>query len=171
MNKSLLIRSIVVGFIVGIALYAIVAPNTTHADLNNTKNEAKATLVHNGHLTVCKLDKTHYEVVKKFKGKLTAYTNTPDQTDDTPNKTASGFDLTTIKPGEGVLANNFLPLGTLVMIPDLYPNIIFRVEDRGSPTHFDSENRFDVYIPGGEKARTEAMKFGRKTATIEIVES
>lgn len=171
LDKSLLFRSIVMGFIVGLALYAIVAPNTIHADLKNTSNETSDTLVYNNHLTICMLDRSSYHVVKTIKGKLTAYTNTKDQTDGSPNYTASGFDLTTIKPGEGVVANNFLRLGTKVRIPDLFPGTIFTVEDTGSPTHFDSINRFDVYIPGGEQARAEAMRFGRRTATVEVVES
>ena len=171
MNKSLLFRSISVGIMSVMVLCVIAIPQATYAETKNAKNDTSHTLFHKGKLTICKLDKEAYEVVRTIEGKLSAYTNTVDQTDDSPDKTASGFSLSTLKAGEGVVANNFLPLGTKVRIPDLFGDMVFTVEDRGSQKHFSTVNRFDVYIPGGEKARQQAMQFGRKTAKVEIIES
>src|SRR3989344_3213041 len=55
----------------------------------------------------------------------TAYSSTPDQTDDTPFITAKG---TTVR--DGIIAANFLPFGTRIKIPDIYGDKIFVVEDR-----------------------------------------
>ena len=61
MNKSPLIRSIIIGFISGIVLYGVIAPQTINADLNNsTVKLSPSTLIYNGHLTICKLDKSLY---------------------------------------------------------------------------------------------------------------
>ncbi|MBI2674482.1 MAG: 3D domain-containing protein, partial [Candidatus Yanofskybacteria bacterium] len=54
-----------------------------------------------------------------------AYSSTPDQTDDTPFITAWGTQVR-----DGIIAANFLPFGTLVKMPDLYGDKIFTVEDR-----------------------------------------
>jgi len=45
----------------------------------------------------------------------TAYNSVPEQTDDTPFITASGSHVRM-----GVIAANFLPMGTLVKIPDYF---------------------------------------------------
>ena len=171
MNKSLVIQSIIACIVFMIALCIVAIPQTTYAEPKNEKDDVSHTLFHNGKLTICKLDKKAYEVVRIIEGKLSAYTNTVWQTDDTPNFTASQFDLRTLKAGEGVVANNYLPFGTKVRIPDLFGDMIFTVQDRGNPNHFDTVRRFDVYLPGGEKGVQEAMKFGRRTARVEIVES
>lgn len=56
---------------------------------------------------------------------LTAYSSRPQETDDTPFTTAFG---TSVR--DGVVANNGLPFGTKIKIPELYGNKIFTVEDR-----------------------------------------
>lgn len=164
MNKSLLIRSIAMGFVVGIALYAMVAPNTTHADLNNTKNTAKSTLVYNGKLTLCKLDKNHVEVVRTIKRvEVTFYTSTPDQTDDNPTEMANGEEVY-----DGAIATNMLPFGTQVKIPKLFGDKIFTVADRMHPRFSE---RVDVWLPGGEEGKKEAFRLGKQRLDIQIVDS
>ena len=63
--------------------------------------------------------------VKKVKVVITAYSSTVWQTDDTPFITASGKTVE-----QGIVANNMLPFGTEIMIPELYGDEIFVVEDR-----------------------------------------
>src|SRR6185437_4731658 len=58
---------------------------------------------------------------------VTAYTSDPDETSDHPLITASGGMV-----HDGVVAANFLPFGTEIMIPSLFGNKIFTVEDRTS---------------------------------------
>ncbi len=162
MNKSLLIRSIVIGFISGIVLYGIVTPQTINADLKNSSAELnQATLINNGHLTICKIDKSSYEVVKTVKMIVTAYSSTPDQTDDTPFTTASGKHVS-----EDYIANNLLPFGTKVRIPQLYGDKIFTVEDRMHPRM--GKNHADLWFPDRQQARNFGAKYN---VSIEVLES
>lgn len=90
---------------------------------------------------------------------VTGYSSTPDQTDEDPWITASG------KPvREGVIAANFLPLGTKVRLPALYGEKTFVVEDRMHPR---MGYQVDIWFP----SRWQALDFGVKTTHIEILES
>lgn len=160
-SKSPIISSIVIGVISGIVLYGTFVPETINADLKNSAPLAnQSTLVKNGHLTICKLDRSSYEVVKKVKMMVTAYSSTEDQTDDTPFITASGK-----KVADGIIANNMLPFGTKIRIPELYGDKIFTVEDRMHKRkgHYQADIWFEEHI--------EAKNFGAKVANIEVVES
>lgn len=161
MNKSLIIRSIVIGSIFGIVLYGISTPQTINADLENiTTILSPATLIANGHLTICKIDKSSYQVVKTIKMIVTAYSSTPDQTDNTPFVTASGK-----KVEDGIVANNMLPFGTKIRIPELYGNKTFVVEDRMHKRK--GTKMMDVWM---EKTK-EAKEFGAKyNISIEVLE-
>lgn len=160
MNKSLLARSIVMGFIVGIALYAIAAPQTINADENNISNSIQATLVHNGNLTVCMLNRSSFVVVKTMKVMATAYSPTPDQTDDSPLITASGKHVK-----EGMIALNGVKFGTMVRIPELYGDKIFVVEDRMHQRK--GTKHIDILMA----TREEANEFGAKIVDIQFVQS
>lgn len=89
--------------------------------------------------------------------KITAYSSTPDQTDDSPFIMASGKHVY-----DGAIAANFLPLGTKVKIPDMYGSKIFTVEDR---MHSRFSDRMDIWMP----TRSDAVKFGLRHARIEVV--
>ncbi|MFA5392559.1 MAG: 3D domain-containing protein [Candidatus Paceibacterota bacterium] len=89
----------------------------------------------------------------------TAYSSTPDQTDDTPFITASGKMV-----GDGIVASNFLAFGTKLRMPELFGNKIFVVEDRMNKRF--SSDRIDIWFPDRETARI----FGIKETTIEIFE-
>ena len=79
---------------------------------------------------------------------LTAYSSTPDQTDDTPFITASN---TTVR--DGVIASNFLAFGTKVQIPSLFGDKVFTVEDRMAKKHSD---KIDIWF----LERNSAKRFG-----------
>lgn len=141
------------GFIVGIALYAITAPQITHAE---TK---KPTLVHNGSLTICKLDKSAYHVVKTVKRIITAYNADPNQTDDRPREAASGKEVF-----DGMIASNDFKFGTKIRIPELFGDKIFTVEDR---MHKRKKGMMDVFM----EDYAAAVQFGAKhNITVEILE-
>ena len=89
---------------------------------------------------------------------LTAYSSTPDQTDDTPFTTASN---TTVR--DGVIASNFLAFGTKVQIPLLFGDKVFTVEDRMARKHDD---KIDIWFP----ERHLAKNFGIKEADVIILE-
>jgi|GEM_PF-901359 3D (Asp-Asp-Asp) domain-containing protein len=86
----------------------------------------------------------------------TAYNSDPAQTDDTPFITASGTHVR-----QGVLAANFLPIGTLVKIPSHFGDQIFIVEDRMNPRY---DKRIDIWMEEGPEAR----QFGVRTVAIEV---
>ncbi|MDP3947188.1 MAG: hypothetical protein Q8Q41_00660 [bacterium] len=88
---------------------------------------------------------------------ITAYSSTPEETDDTPFITASGTHVR-----EGVVAANFLPIGTAIKIPELYGDRLFVVEDR---MHERNSDKVDIWMP----TKAEAKQFGRQTARIVVI--
>ncbi len=91
---------------------------------------------------------------------ITAYSSTPEETDDTPFITAAGT-----RVREGIVANNLLPFGTKIRIPELYGNKIFVVEDR---MHYRKGGyHLDIWFP----SQWEAKEFGSKLTQIEVLEN
>ena len=86
----------------------------------------------------------------------TAYNSLPWQTDDTPFITASG---TTTR--HGVIAANFLPIGTRIKIPEVYGDQVFIVEDRMNARYW---HKIDIWMESYE----DAINFGIQNVTIEI---
>jgi len=150
-EKHSLISSIIAGILIGLCLLGIVMPQATNADFANTKTAASY---------VAKASNEAKKAVKTIKVVITAYSSTPDQTDDTPFTTASGK---TVK--DGIVANNMLPFGTKIKIPALYGDKVFEVQDRMNKRK--SDYHFDIWFP----TRELATEFGVKTAEIEVLES
>lgn len=90
----------------------------------------------------------------EFKVQASAYGPSPYQTDSTPCETASG---TRVRPG--VVASNFLPMGTILKINDQ----LFIVEDRMNP-RYNNCRCLDVWFP----KTSEALEFGRQKFTITV---
>ncbi len=88
---------------------------------------------------------------------ITGYSSTKDQTDDTPFITAWNT-----KTRPGVVAANWLPLGTNIKIPDIFGNKVFTVEDRMHPRN---DHKVDIWF----QSREEALKFGVQRARVEIL--
>ncbi len=86
----------------------------------------------------------------------TAYNSLPWQTDDTPFITASGTHVR-----HGVVAANFLPIGTRIKIPELYGDQVFIVEDRMNARYY---KRLDVWMEHYD----DAIAYGVRTITIEV---
>ena len=99
------------------------------------------------------------KVVRKMNVIVTAYSSTVLQTDETPLITASG---TGVK--DGIVANNLLPFGTRIRIPEIYGDKIFMVEDRMS---WKSGN---YHVDIWEDSYQDALNFGAKRTYIEILE-
>ena len=98
------------------------------------------------------------KVVKTINTIITAYSSTPEQTDDTPFTTASNKDVR-----DGIVANNYLPFGTQIRIPELYGDKIFVVEDRMSWTK--GNYHFDVWFSDYDQA----LAFGAERTYIEVL--
>ena len=87
----------------------------------------------------------------------TAYNSLVWQTDSTPNITASGT-----RTRHGVIATNFLPIGTNVRFPDAYGSTVFVVEDRMNRRY--GHGRVDIWM----ESYPDAKIFGAKRLTMEI---
>jgi len=98
------------------------------------------------------------KVVRTINTIITAYSSTVGQTDDSPFITASNKDVR-----DGIVANNYLPFGTQIRIPELYGEKIFVVEDRMSRRKGDYH--FDVWFSDYNQALT----FGAELTYIEIL--
>jgi 3D (Asp-Asp-Asp) domain-containing protein len=88
---------------------------------------------------------------------VTAYSSEVRQTDSTPFVTAAGTSV-----HSGVVAANWLPIGTKIRIPEIFGKEEFVVEDRMHDRHSD---RVDVWFP----TRAEAVQFGVRKAQIEVL--
>jgi len=91
---------------------------------------------------------------------ITAYSSTPGETDDTPFITAAGTPVR-----DGIVANNLLPFGTKIKIPDLYGNKVFVVEDRMNRRK--GNNQFDIWFD----SHAGAERFGVEITYVEILEN
>lgn len=102
------------------------------------------------------------KVIRTSVHPMTAYNSEPGQTDDSPCITANGFNV--CEHGvEDTIAANFLKFGTKVMIPELFGDRVFIVRDRMNKRYTD---RVDIWM----KSYDDAIKFGLKTATIQVIE-
>ena len=101
-----------------------------------------------------------YQVKRRVKMIITAYSSTPEETDDTPFITASG---STVE--DGIVANNLLPFGSKVRIPELYGDKVFTVQDRMNSKKGDYH--LDIWFTN----HSEAEKFGAELTYVEILEN
>lgn len=90
---------------------------------------------------------------------VTAYSSTVWQTDDDPFITASG---TRVK--EGIIANNMLPFGTEIRIPEYFGDKVFVVEDRMN------RRKGPYWVDIWFATTQEAVDFGIREAYIEVLE-
>ncbi len=97
------------------------------------------------------------EEVKSVQVVVTAYSSREGETDSTPFITAAGTKVRT-----GVVAANWLPLGTQIRIPELFGEQVFTVEDRMHERH---SNKVDVWF----SSTSEALRFGRRITRVEIL--
>lgn len=96
------------------------------------------------------------EAPRTMKIPVTAYNSLPNQTDSTPFHTA---DNTHVR--DGLIAANFLPLGTRVKFPELYGDKEFIVKDRMNKRyHYKADIWMEHY--------SDAVDFGLNYTTIEI---
>jgi len=87
---------------------------------------------------------------------VSAYTSTKNQTDGSPYVTAVGTPVR-----DGILAANFLPIGTVVRMPDKFGDKLFVVEDR-------MDERFSLQVDVWMSDQEEAKKFGIQFLKVEI---
>jgi 3D (Asp-Asp-Asp) domain-containing protein len=154
---------LVIGAMAGILLiFAIkiqrAAANPAFSDLSLPKAEKLLIIQGNSLSAASDPSIPEPKVEKKVTMVITAYSSTLWETDDTPLITASG---STVK--DGIVANNLLPFGTQIRIPDIYGDKVFVVEDRMNLRK--SNYHLDVWFPEYEQA----LIFGAKRAYVEIL--
>ncbi|MFH1192794.1 MAG: 3D domain-containing protein [Candidatus Jorgensenbacteria bacterium] len=88
---------------------------------------------------------------------VTAYSSSPDETDSTPFTTAMNSET-----HDGIVAANFLPLGSKIKIPALFGDKVFLVEDR---MHRRKTDFVDVWMATKEAAQ----HFGITRAVVEVL--
>lgn len=96
------------------------------------------------------------EAPRTMKISVTAYNSEVGQTDSTPFHTADGTHVR-----DGIVAANFLPLGTRVKFPELYGDKEFVVKDRMNARYY---YRADIWMA----EKPDAIQFGHQYTTIEI---
>ncbi|NQV12392.1 3D domain-containing protein [Candidatus Uhrbacteria bacterium] len=96
------------------------------------------------------------EPSRTMKIPVSAYNSLPNQTDSTPFNTADG---TYVR--DGLIAANFLPLGTRVRFPELYGDKEFIVKDRMNKRY---NYKADIWM----EEYSDAIQFGVHYTTIEI---
>jgi len=167
-GKNLTIVLIVIGFLIGVL--PLLAPKNQGVKVNWLKENSQfldfessgslALIEGNSLLPIASPLNPEPQFVRRKKVIITAYSSTPWETDDTPYITAAG---TWVR--KGIVANNYLPFGTKIRIPELFGNKIFVVEDRMNWRK--SNYHIDIWFP----SHWEALNFGAKRTYIEILES
>jgi len=82
---------------------------------------------------------------------VTCYAPVPWQTDDTPRHTATGEEVYF-----GGVAANFLDFDTEIMIPELYPGMKFKVNDRMNSRYtkeLKRAHRIDIFLEDNSQAK------------------
>lgn len=149
------------GYVIIISLFLFL-PSTDWAEesLNFSQNFPRLSIIQENTLIANSPHFTSSEEKKILRVVVTAYSSTPWQTDNDPYITASGSQVK-----EGIIANNLLPFGTKVKIPELFGEKIFVVEDRMNQKK--GYYHVDVWFP----SYWEAKNFGVKRTYIEILDS
>ena len=93
--------------------------------------------------------------------RITAYTSSVKETDDTPFITAANT-----RVRDGVVGTNHLAFGTRIMIPRIFGDKVFVVEDR---MHERFPDTIDVWMGSGQAAKRKAGMFGWKFAEVVVL--
>ncbi len=149
----------------GIILDESVWTSSSLANAFNEKNQGSLAILHGNTIIANNL----VEVSETSAGKpvcpelqkrlvvITAYSSSVEETDSSPFITASGSYVR-----DGIIAANFLPIGTQVKIPALYGDKIFIVEDRMARKN---SHKVDIWMP----SKSQALQFGVKRAEIIVL--
>lgn len=160
---NLIVGVVIVGILViGLPSLELI-PSAVKADLNGARVfdlSENCLLIAQGNSLLPISSLPQANVIKQLKVVVTAYSSTPQETDEDPYTTASGT-----KVRDGIAANNLLPFGTKIRLPELYGDKIFVVEDRMSWKK--GYYHIDIWFP----SYWEAKSFGAKRTYIEILES
>lgn len=154
MDKAIIIS------LISIVALGIVYQSQPQAEENSPDTAISGFLIIQGNSLAANSPLPSPKVAKTIQMVTTAYSSTPYETDDDPFITAAG---TWVR--DGIIANNLLPFGTKIRIPELYGDKVFVVEDRMSAKK--GYYHIDIWFP----SYWEAKNFGAKITYVEILES
>lgn len=167
-KRNIFISTLITGLLFGF-LPLFLSVKGVEADLDSTSKSGQITAVltqslplsqENSLLAVSSPTNPNAGVVRNVRVVVTGYSSTVWETDDTPYITASGKWVKA-----GIVANNLLPFGTKIRLPELYGDQTFVVEDR---MKYDRGNyHIDIWFP----SYWEALNFGAKITYIQILEN
>lgn len=143
--------------VAGLLASALPLPGSGTHNMAHTTTEIVA--VQSSALLPVASPETPEQIIDTLSVPITGYSSTVWQTDDTPFITASGSYVR-----DGIVAINFLPIGTRIKIPDIYGNKIFVVEDR---MHARMKYNVDIWFEN----YSDAINFGVQHSTIQILGS
>lgn len=146
---------ILAGIIAGALFLEIAIPPIGEADYISDMANAPLLLMQENSL----LSISEPIVSEKMQMVITAYSSTVWETDSDPLVTASGDTVE-----DGIVANNMLPFGTKIRIPEVFGNKVFVVKDRMNKRKGD--NHLDIWFPEHQLAKN----FGVKISYVEILE-
>jgi len=126
------------------------------AAITNSLLHSAATDENRASISVAHADESNFCKVRRVW--VTAYTSTPEETDDTPFITANNTEVR-----DGIIAANFLPFGSRIQIPEAFGDKIFTVTDR---MHSRKRNFVDVWMP----ERDQALAFGIRHVEIVLLD-
>lgn len=165
-GKNILIISIIAGVLIwvlaiffGLEIKKVEADSFLVLAPILTENKELATIQGNSILPISNPNQP-VKPAQNIKMIVTAYSSTLWETDNDPFITASGSGVK-----EGIVANNMLPFGTEIRIPELYGDKVFVVEDRMNWRK--SNYHIDIWFPN----YSEALNFGAKITYIEVSEN
>jgi 3D (Asp-Asp-Asp) domain-containing protein len=162
-GRNLLIILTTIGILFGISLPGTLKAPRAEADLAEISDQKDlgelAIIEGNSLLPVSEPTNPEPQPVRRIKVVVTGYSSTPWETDGDPYLTAAGT-----RVRDGIVANNFFPIGTKIRIPELFGDKIFVVEDRMSWTK--GNYQIDIWFPD----YWQALNFGAKRTYIEILE-
>jgi len=162
LGQNLLIIAIIAGILFSVSPYWTFRASQAEANLAQVSVAESlgeiAMIEENSLLPLSKHLNPEPQPVRKIRVVVTGYSSTIDQTDSDPFITAAGTQVR-----EGIVANNYLPMGTKIRIPELFGEKVFVVEDRMS---WEKGNyHFDIWFPD----YWQALNFGAKITYIEIL--
>ncbi len=158
--KKFILLLMIAGLSASLLGFGILSINQVLANSFGEADSPQLSAIQENSLIAVSNPQNPLKVVKKIKVVATGYSSTIGQTDSTPFITASG---STVE--DGIIANNLLPFGTEVRIPELYGDKIFVVKDRMHSRK--GYYHVDIWFPSYE----EAKEFGAKTIYIEVLSS
>ena len=154
LNTESITTGLAVSFLVGIAVFGL----QLDAQDEPPSMRQRVAIAQSTSLLPISSPPTPVRVAQTMNVIVTAYSSTPDQTDDTPFITASGNWVR-----DGIVATNLLPMGTKIKIPEVYGDRIFVVDDRMHPR---KKMNVDIWF----SSYVEAKNFGVKRTHIEVLE-